>query len=246
MASRRQSRLSRYLLRPLWRLLWRALVVVGLLMTLLVFSLKVIDPPVWSWLIWRELTSPAGYPDEYRHQWVDIEHIPVHLQLAVVAAEDQRFPLHGGLDLQAIRQALEEALDGKGLRGASTLTQQTAKNLFLWPGRDWVRKGLEAPLTLMLEGILGKERILELYLNIAEFAPPGSMAWEQPVSTGTGFRLSGSATTSRRAWRPYCLIPGCIRPSRPPVMYANERIGYCVRCNNWGRAGLSSSNSLVI
>ncbi len=171
MASRRQSRLFRYLLRPLWRLLWRALVAAGLLLTLLVFSLKIIDPPVWSWLIWRELTSPAGYPDEYRHQWVNIEQIPVHLQLAVVAAEDQRFPLHGGLDLQAIRQALEEALDGQGLRGASTLTQQTAKNLFLWPGRDWVRKGLEVPLALMLEGILGKERILELYLNIAEFAP---------------------------------------------------------------------------
>lgn len=171
MSRRRRSKLSRYLLRPLWRLFWRATVVVGLLLTLLVFSLRAVDPPVWSWLIWRELTSPAGYPEEYRHQWVDLEQIPISVQLAVVAAEDQRFPLHGGIDLQAVQQALQDAFDGKGLRGASTLTQQTAKNLFLWPGRDWVRKGLEAPLALMMEGMLGKRRILELYLNVAEFAP---------------------------------------------------------------------------
>ncbi|GAA0788305.1 monofunctional biosynthetic peptidoglycan transglycosylase [Marinobacterium sediminicola] len=171
MANRRSSPLFCYLFRPLWRVLWRALLALGVLLTLLILSLKVIDPPIWSWLIWREVTTPAGYPDNYRHHWVDIEQIPVKVQLAVVASEDQRFPLHGGIDLQAVREAVEDALDGKGLRGASTLTQQTAKNLFLWPGRDWVRKALEAPLALMLEGILGKRRILELYLNIAEFAP---------------------------------------------------------------------------
>lgn len=168
--SRRRSRSSR-LLRTLWRLCGRVCLAGGLLLTLLVCSLKVIDPPFWSWLIWRELTTPVGYPEHYYHRWVELEQIPLSVQLAVVAAEDQRFPLHGGLDLQAIRQAVAEARAGKGLRGASTLTQQTAKNLLLWPGRDWGRKVLEAPLAVLLEGVLGKRRILELYLNIVEFAP---------------------------------------------------------------------------
>lgn len=208
LASRYRSKWSRYLLHPLRRLLWRALVVTGLAVVLLVFSLRVVDPPVWSWLLWREVSSPAGYPDARRHQWVALEQIPLHLQLAVVAAEDQRFPLHAGIDLQAIRQALDEAVDGKGLRGASTLTQQTAKNLFLWPGRDWARKGLEAPLALLLEGVLSKRRILELYLNIVEFAPgvygvgAASEYWYQrPVESVTAEQAARLAAILPNPWR---------------------------------------------
>ena len=171
MSAAKPSLISRYLLRPLWRLCWRLALAVLLLLLGLVLGLKYIDPPVWSWLAWRELSSPAGYPETYRQRWVDLKQMPLNMQLAVVAAEDQRFPMHAGIDLDAIGQALEDAWDGKGLRGASTLTQQTAKNLFLWPGRDWARKGLEAPLALLLDAVLGKRRTLELYLNIVEFAP---------------------------------------------------------------------------
>ncbi len=221
MASRRRSHSSFHFLRPLWRLLWRALVVAGLLLTLLVFSLRVVDPPVWSWLIWRELSNPAGYPDEYRHQWVDLEQIPVNVQLAVVAAEDQRFPLHGGIDLQAVRQALDEALDGKGLRGASTLTQQTAKNLFLWPGRDWVRKGLEAPLALMLEGMLGKRRILELYLNIVEFAPG---VYGVGAASEYWYRRPIEQVTADQAARLAAILPNpWLYQAQPPGAYVRQR-----------------------
>ncbi len=221
MASRPPSKLSRYLLRPIWWVLWRLVLILVVLQLLLVLSLKVIDPPVWSWMVWRELSSPEGYPDEYRHHWVDLEQIPVSMQLAVVASEDQRFPLHKGVDLQAVRQAVSEAMDGKGLRGASTLTQQTAKNLFLWPGRDWVRKGMEVPLALLLEGILGKRRVLELYLNIVEFAPgvygvgAASEYWyKRPVAQMNDDQSARLAAILPNPW---------VYQAQPPTDYVRER-----------------------
>jgi monofunctional glycosyltransferase len=91
--------------------------------------------------------------------------------LAVITAEDQKFPDHRGFDLEAIQSVLDAHREGSRLRGASTLTQQVAKNLFLWSGRSWLRKGLEAWYTFMLEAMLSKRRILELHLNIAEYGP---------------------------------------------------------------------------
>lgn len=104
------------------------------------------------------------------HQrWVPLESIAPALQLAVVASEDQKFPQHFGFDVEAIADAVEDRFEGKSTRGASTLTQQVAKNLFLWPGQSFVRKGLEAGLTVLLELLWSKRRILEVYLNVAEF-----------------------------------------------------------------------------
>ncbi|MBV5308949.1 monofunctional biosynthetic peptidoglycan transglycosylase, partial [Chromatium okenii] len=91
--------------------------------------------------------------------------------LAVIAAEDQRFPTHNGFDLIEIQNAMTAFQHGKRLRGASTISQQTAKNLFLWSGRDYLRKGLEAWLTVLIETLWSKQRILEIYLNIAQFSP---------------------------------------------------------------------------
>ena len=100
-----------------------------------------------------------------------MEEISPWMPLAVVASEDQRFPFHLGVDFEAIRKAVSEYKAGEGLRGASTITQQTAKNLFLWNGRSFVRKALEAVLALGIDGLWPKERVLEVYLNIAEFGP---------------------------------------------------------------------------
>lgn len=104
-------------------------------------------------------------------QWVNLEAISPQAAIAVIASEDQQFPYHFGFDFKSIREAVRAHERGGKLRGASTITQQVAKNLFLWSGRSFVRKGLEASLTLMLETTLPKERILELYLNIVEFGP---------------------------------------------------------------------------
>jgi monofunctional biosynthetic peptidoglycan transglycosylase len=106
-----------------------------------------------------------------RYQWVDMQAISPSMALAVVAAEDQKFPQHLGFDIKAIGEAWQAYQDGRGVRGASTITQQVAKNLFLWPGRSLVRKGIEAYITLALELLWSKQRILEVYLNVAEFGP---------------------------------------------------------------------------
>ena len=104
-----------------------------------------------------------------RYQWVPLEKISPQAALAVIASEDQRFPFHAGFDFESIRQAVRHNARGGKIRGASTLSQQVAKNLFLWRGRGWVRKGIEAGITGLIELLWPKERILEMYLNIAEF-----------------------------------------------------------------------------
>ncbi len=103
-----------------------------------------------------------------KHDWVSIDHISKDLQLAVICAEDQNFLKHRGFDFKAIEKAMDNNKKGKKVRGASTITQQTAKNVFLWPQRSWLRKGLEAYFTFLIETFWSKERILEVYLNSIE------------------------------------------------------------------------------
>lgn len=110
----------------------------------------------------------AGKPLKCAHEWVPIERIAQPLAQAVVASEDNLFLEHGGFDIEQIQKARAEAERGKRVRGASTITQQTAKNVFLWPGKSYFRKGLEAYFTLLIEWIWGKERIMEVYLNSIE------------------------------------------------------------------------------
>lgn len=117
----------------------------------------------------RSIEGDTNY--ETRHDWVSIEEISPYLQLAVICAEDQTFLSHSGFDRKAIEKALENNEKGKKLRGGSTISQQTAKNAFLWQGRTWFRKGLEAYFTLLIETIWSKERILEVYLNSIEMGP---------------------------------------------------------------------------
>ncbi|MGH8251870.1 MAG: monofunctional biosynthetic peptidoglycan transglycosylase [Steroidobacteraceae bacterium] len=105
------------------------------------------------------------------HDWVPWTAISRHAAVAVVAAEDQNFLLHDGFDFLAIEKAVTDARSGRRLRGASTISQQVAKNLFLWPGQSWLRKGLEAWFTLWIELLWAKQRILEVYLNSVEFGP---------------------------------------------------------------------------
>ena len=103
-----------------------------------------------------------------RHEWKDIDNISRNLVMAVIASEDNRFMTHNGFDIEQIKLARAEAAAGKRVRGASTISQQTAKNVFLWPGKTYFRKGLEAYFTLLIEFVWGKERIMEVYLNSIE------------------------------------------------------------------------------
>lgn len=109
-----------------------------------------------------------GKPATIYYEWASYDQISEHIKVAAVASEDQRFPTHGGIDWDAVKQAVAENKNSKIKRGASTISQQVAKNVFLWQGGGYFRKALEVPITYMIEFLWGKKRILEVYLNIAE------------------------------------------------------------------------------
>ena len=161
--------------RPWWRRLWRwlawLLVTAVVLSWLCVLLLRFVPPATSAFMAERRIAALAHGERGFalRYQWVPFSKVSPELPIALVAAEDQKFPSHHGFDLQAIADALDDAEEGERLRGASTISQQTAKNLFLWGGRSFVRKGLEAYFTVLLELTWPKRRILEVYLNIAEF-----------------------------------------------------------------------------
>lgn len=166
-------------------LLWLLWIILGFLAgsVLLVLLLRWVDPPFSAVIAkrWVEAHFDGSRPPYIHHIWVDRERIPAPVVLAVIAGEDQRFPQHDGFDLVEMRKAWDKYQDGGRLRGASTISQQTAKNLFLWSGRDYLRKGLEAWFTVLIETFWPKQRIMEIYLNIAQFGPDtygvGAASW---------------------------------------------------------------------
>ena len=133
----------------------------------LVLTYKYVNPPFTPLMIMRYFEHGARNAG-IQKEWKNYESISANMKLAVVAAEDQKFATHRGFDLESIQDAIEDSMDGGELRGASTISQQTAKNVFLWPGRSWMRKGTEAYFTFLIEAIWGKRRILEVYLNVIE------------------------------------------------------------------------------
>lgn len=141
-----------------------------LLSVVVVALMRWLNPPTTSFMI-QKWVSSAAEDAHLRYQWTPYEAIAPGLALAVVAAEDQKFPDHSGFDWDSMRSALEHNRAGGRKRGGSTISQQVAKNLFLWPGRSYLRKGLEAYLAWLMELFWPKRRILEIYLNVAEFGP---------------------------------------------------------------------------
>ena len=165
-----------------WRTrLWRAsltTVSLGVCLPLaLVILFRWVPPPTTAFMLRSALqaqTAVEASADADRagpawYRWTGWDAIAPQAALAVIASEDQKFPHHHGFDVEAIQMAIDDARAGGRMRGASTISQQTAKNLFLWPGRSFVRKGLEAYLTVLIELCWSKQRIVEVYLNVAEF-----------------------------------------------------------------------------
>ena len=135
-----------------------------------VLLLRWVDPPTTAFIVRDQLSAgEPGKPRSVHYRWVDWQQISPHIKVAVIAAEDQTFVTHYGFDFKSINDALADRERGRRVRGASTLSQQVAKNLFLWPGQSWIRKGLEAYFTVLIETLWPKQRILEVYVNIAEF-----------------------------------------------------------------------------
>jgi monofunctional glycosyltransferase len=144
---------------------WLALTIVPVLL------LRWIPPVTSAYMLEARIGALRAGERRYRtdYRWVSLERISPQAAIAVIASEDQTFPFNYGFDFHSIRSAVRAAEHGKRLRGASTISQQVARNLFLWPGRSFVRKGIEAYFTVLLETLWPKERILEVYLNVAQF-----------------------------------------------------------------------------
>ena len=169
--------------------------------------LRFVPPPTTSFML-----QTAFRNGTYAYRWQPYDQISLNMGLAAIAAEDQRFPLHRGFDLEAINAALRDAENGATLRGGSTITQQVAKNLFLWPGRSFVRKGIEAWLTLLIELMWSKERILQVYLNIAQF---GDRTFGVEAASQQFFQISAQDLTPEEAALLAAVLPG-------PELYSVE------------------------
>ena len=144
-----------------------------LLLLLIIISIawvtlyKFVNPPITPLMLTRYFEQDSGQRS-FKAEWKNYNEISNNMKIAVIAAEDQTFPFNNGFDFHSIEEAIDDRLEGGRLRGASTISQQTAKNVFLWPERSWTRKVLEAYFTVLIEQIWGKERILEVYLNVIE------------------------------------------------------------------------------
>lgn len=157
----------------------------------------------------------------WEHKWMPIEEISENMALAVISSEDNRYMTHNGFDFIEIQKAIDEANKGGRQRGASTISQQTAKNVFLWPNSSWIRKGFEAYFTLLIEWIWGKERIMEVYLNSIEM---GNAIYGVEAVAETNFNKKASELTRREAALIAATLPNPIRfSSKNPSSYMRKR-----------------------
>jgi len=194
-----------------------------LLSALAVLALRWLHPLTSAFMLEASagaaLSGERNYHTDYR--WASLEQISPHAAIAVIASEDQQFPFHAGFDFDSIREAVRASEHGRRLRGASTISQQVAKNLFLWPGHSFVRKGLEAYFTVLIETLWPKERILEMYLNVAQFGDGvyGVQAAAQRFWHEPALRLTSAQAALLAAVLPN---PHLMHPDRPS-RYVLER-----------------------
>jgi len=209
-----------------WRrgLQWLLIGVLGFLAgsAMLVLTLRFIHPPFSALMVERRIASwfsPQPYTS--RHTWVPLEDMSPSMGAAVIAAEDQNFPTHHGFDFESLQKAIDAHEQGQRLRGASTISQQVAKNVFLWSGRSFVRKGLEAYFTVLVELMWPKRRILEVYLNVAETGP-GVFGVE--AASQRFFRKPAAKLTASEAALLAAVLPNPIRlKADRPSAYVEER-----------------------
>ncbi len=210
--TRRHKRRLRKRLKPSPGFIpWRKMILGIVLITVgPVLYLRWFTPPTTAFMLRSVVIAAGEGRADYRlrYRWVEWEKISSHARLAVIAAEDQLFPQHRGFDFNAMSQAWERNENSRRLRGGSTISQQVAKNLFLWPGQNYLRKGIEAYFTLLIELLWPKRRILEVYLNIAEF---GEGVFGIAAASETFFSKPASALTPAEAALLAAVLPNPIR-----------------------------------
>jgi monofunctional biosynthetic peptidoglycan transglycosylase len=215
--SKKKSKKKKSVFKRLF--IWLGKIILGLfiLSILMVVIYRWVNPPLTPLMLIRKITDDAPI----QQRWVDIEDVSPHLIACAVAAEDNHFLGHRGFDFGAIQKAIDERKTGKRKRGASSISQQTAKNVFLWAKQSWVRKGLECYFTVLIELFWGKERIMEVYLNVIEM---GNGIYGCEMASQIYFHRKAKNITLRQA----ALITACYpnprkwTPSKP-TSYINSR-----------------------
>lgn len=191
----------------------RQLLLAALLLLLLPYALTPLYRfinPVSTLMVGRWITGAS-----VSRSWAALGEMSPAAPRAVVAAEDAKFCMHRGIDWDSVRDVIEDAQDGEVTRGGSTITQQVAKNLFLWPGRSLIRKALEFPLALWIDFVLPKRRVLEIYLNIAEWGPDGQFGIEEGAAYAFG--KTAAALNAREAGLLAAILPNPVtRSARQP------------------------------
>lgn len=194
-----------------------------------VFLYRYVNPPLTPLMV----IGYFGEAKTIKKKWRDYKNISDYMKLAVIAGEDQKFPMHDGFDIESIKDAIDEKVSGERLRGASTISQQTAKNLFLWPSRTWMRKGAEAYFTFLIEKMWSKKRILELYLNVIETGK-GVYGVEKAGEIYFG-KSAGDLNKSESALIAAVLPnPSQMSPSKPSTYIRERRAWIMTQMDNLG------------
>lgn len=230
--AKRKFRLKQFIKR-LPKIILRIILGFIIVSIFIVLLLKWLNPITSSIMIQRKIEAVVTFKERQMiaYQWFSYDDISKQMALAVVAAEDQNFPNHFGFDFEQIEKAIEQHNRGRKLRGASTITQQVAKNLFLWEGRSFIRKGFEAYFTVLIELLWSKERILEVYLNIIE---TGDMIFGVGAASQIYFKKLPSKLNRGQAALITATIPN---PNRFSVKRPS---GYVLRRQGWILGQMSS------
>ncbi|AXT62024.1 monofunctional biosynthetic peptidoglycan transglycosylase [Aquimarina sp. AD10] len=216
-------------MKKIIRILLKSFVAFLLLSPVWVLSYRWIDVPGTPLMIIRKLQKKHTI----QHRWKPLSKISKNLQLAVICSEDQRFIEHNGFDTKAIKRAIAQHKAGKRLRGASTISQQTAKNVFLWPQRSWVRKGLESYFTFLIEKLWSKERILEVYLNSIEM---GNGIYGAEAAAKFWFNIPAENLNKEQAAAIAAILPNPLKYLATPASdYTQKRKEWIfIQMNNYG------------
>ncbi|WP_118803144.1 monofunctional biosynthetic peptidoglycan transglycosylase [Haemophilus haemolyticus] len=206
---------------------------------LLIF--RFVPIPFSAYMVQQKIANllQGDFRYQIQYNWVSLENISPNIQLAVISSEDQRFPEHLGFDFEAIQRAIRyNEKSKKGIRGASTISQQTAKNLMLWHGQNWLRKGLEVPATMLLELTWSKKRILEVYLNIAEF---GNGIFGVEAASRYYFKKSAKNLSQNEAALLAAVLPNPIiyKVNKPSLLVRKKQAWILRQMGNLGAEYLS-------
>ncbi len=222
------------ILRKILNFIWKAIVCFVVTSILSVILFRWVPVPITPLMMIRCVEQKMdGKKLHMEHDWVPFEEITPKLQLAVVCSEDQNYLKHFGFDWGAIQKAMKENEQGKHMRGASTITQQTAKNVFLWPGRSYIRKAFEVWFTLLIEMFWNKERIMEVYLNSIEM---GDGVYGAEAAAQHWFNKKASKLTKDEAAAIAAILPSPLRyKANPATNYIGKRKEWIKQqMNYWG------------